>query len=57
MSSQTPSLDTVSLGERIEKKPSRMYTQNFKNTAVSESSKVIYLLGAIFTQLSRGFYS
>lgn len=33
----TPSLDTVSLGERIVKKPSREYTQNNKkkNTAVS----------------------
>lgn len=43
MSSPTPSLDTVSLGERIGRKPSRTYTQNFKNTAESKAIHVLLI--------------
>lgn len=56
----TPSLDTVSLGERIVKKPSREYTQNLKkkNMAVSLSPLIYVLPREMFlTQLFRGFYT
>lgn len=51
MSLRTPSLATVSLGERIERKPSRTYTQNFKDTADSEA---IHLL---LTYIYHGSYN
>lgn len=41
MSLQTLSLDTVSPGERIERKPSRTYTWKLKDT---DDSQAIHLL-------------